>query len=248
MTRWVFGLFVVLVHVGGFSQGSTVPDFVSLKDIDPSIVQEMRYFTNHNFIGRPITGYVAPNCLLTKPAAQALAQVQAELKTFSLSLKVYDCYRPQRAVNDFVAWAKDLNDKKMKKEFYPKVEKDTLFRDGYIAEKSGHSRGSTVDLTITPLPVPSEGTYKEGQKLKECFLPAKKRFKDNSLDMGTGYDCFDPLAHPENPEVGAIQKQNRLLLKSMMEKFGFKYLTTEWWHFTLKNEPYPDQYFDVEVK
>jgi len=224
------------------------PSLVALHDVDPTIIQEMRYATNHNFIGRPIKGYDAPHCLLTKEAAHALSQVQAELKTQSMSLKVYDCYRPQRAVDDFVAWASDLTALKMKKEFYPKVEKTTLFKDGYIAKKSGHSRGSTMDLTIVSLPAEPEASFKEGQKLEECFLPEGRRFDDNSLDMGTGYDCFDLLSHTDNPAISSAQKQNRLLLKSLMEKYGFKNLYTEWWHYTLKDEPYPTQYFDFEIK
>jgi D-alanyl-D-alanine dipeptidase len=227
---------------------STSSDLVALKDVDPTIIQEIRYATIHNFIGRPIHGYFAPNCLLTRDAATALSKVQSELKSKALSLKVYDCYRPQRAVDDFVAWAKDLSDVKMKREFFPKVNKSDLFKDGYIAEKSGHSRGSTVDVTIVPLPPPSEAVFKEGLKLKPCTFVQGSRFADGSVDMGTGYDCFDPLAHTENPSISATQKWNRHLLKSTMEKFGFKNLDEEWWHFTLKNEPFPDRYFDIEIK
>ncbi len=227
---------------------STTSDLVALKDIDPTIIQEIRYATPHNFVGRPIKGYSAPHCLLTREAALALSKVQSELKSKSLTLKVYDCYRPQRAVDDFVAWAKDLSDVKMKREFYPKVNKSELFKDGYIAEKSGHSRGSTVDLTIVPFPPPSEANYKEGQKLKPCTFVQGSRFADGSVDMGTGYDCFDPLAHTENPSISATQKWNRHLLKSTMEKYGFKNLDEEWWHFTLKNEPFPDRYFDIEIQ
>lgn len=201
---------------------STSSDLVPLKEIDPTILQEIRYASSHNFIGRPIKGYSAPHCLLTRDAALALSKVQSDLKSKSLSLKVYDCYRPQRAVDDFVAWAKNLSDVKMKREFYPKVDKSNLFKDGYIAEKSGHSRGSTVDLTIVPLPPPSEAVYKEGQKLKPCTFVQGSRFADGSVDMGTGYDCFDPLAHTENTSISATQKWNRHLLKSTMEKFGFK--------------------------
>jgi len=222
--------------------------FTYLDEVDPSIIQEMRYLGNHNFIGRPILGYYVPRCILTVEAAEALAKVQAELKQYSMSLKVYDCYRPQKAVDSFVAWAKDLNDTKTRKEFYPKVDKTNLFKDGYIAEKSGHSRGSTMDLTIVPLPIPKQTEYRGGEPLFECYLPVDKRFKDNTLDFGTGFDCFDPFAHTANQEVGSLQKRNRLMLKSMMEKNGFKNLAEEWWHYTLRNEPYPDRYFDFDVK
>jgi D-alanyl-D-alanine dipeptidase len=201
--------------------GNGLPDgFVYLSDVDPTIIEEMRYFGNHNFMGRPITGYESPRCILTEAAAKGLAAVQAELKEYSMSLKVYDCYRPQRAVDSFVLWAKDLTDRKTMKEFYPKVDKSNLFRDGYIAEKSGHSRGSTMDLTVVPLPAPKQSTYEDGMKLAECYLPEGKRFNDNSLDFGTGFDCFDPLAHTANPLISLAQKQRRLMLKSLMEKNG----------------------------
>jgi len=216
--------------------------------VAPNIIQEMRYATDHNFVGRPIKGYGAAECWVTVAAAKALTTVEAKLGAHSLSLKVYDCYRPQRAVDDFVAWSKDLTDVKMKREFYPKIDKSTLFHDGYIAEKSGHSRGSTVDLTLVHMPAGPQGTYPNGQDLKECYRPQAERFLDNSLDMGTGYDCFDPRAHTENPEISPEQKQNRQLLKSVMEQYGFKNYDQEWWHFTLKNEPYPNKYFDIEIK
>ncbi|MBP6218424.1 MAG: M15 family metallopeptidase [Oligoflexales bacterium] len=230
------------------AHGTALPGgFTRLVSVDASIIQEMRYAEEHNFIGKPIHGYEAGSCILTVPAAQALALVQAELRAFSLSLKVYDCYRPQRAVDHFVAWAKDLQDTKTKQEFYPMVEKDRLFLDGYIAEKSGHSRGSTVDLTIVTLPVGQQAFYHDGQALIPCYAPAEERFKDNSLDFGTGFDCFDPLSHPENPSLGTQQKQRRLLLRSLMEKHGFKNYDKEWWHFTLKDEPFKDRYFDFVV-
>jgi D-alanyl-D-alanine dipeptidase len=174
--------------------------------------------------------------------------VQKDLEPYSLSLKIYDCYRPQRAVNHFVRWATEIENTKTKKEFYPTVDKRNLFKDGYIDSKSGHSRGSTVDLTIVPSPVPIQPQYSPGQKLYECYLPAAKRFPDNSIDMGTGFDCFDELSHTANTNIGRQQKINRLLLKSLMEKHGFRNYDKEWWHFTLKNEPFPDTYFDFVIE
>ena len=222
--------------------------FVDLRDVVPSILLDIRYFGPHNFVGQKVDGYQAPKCILTRDAALALSRVQEELNQFGLTLKVYDCYRPQRSVDHFVRWAKDVSDIKTKKEFYPTVDKRNLFRDGYIASRSGHSRGSTVDLTIVPLPVPHQEAYLPGQALAECFLPANKRFKDNGIDMGTGFDCFHELSHPENREVGLKQRINRLLLKVLMDKHGFKNLPEEWWHFTLKEEPYPDRYFDFVIE
>ncbi|MCM6773121.1 M15 family metallopeptidase [Nocardia sp. CDC159] len=223
-------------------------DFVSVTDVDPTIRVDARYFGVHNFIGSPIAGYEAPKCLLTRRAAAALAEVQRELAPMRLSLKTYDCYRPQRAVDQFVAWANDLGDVKMKKEFYPSVDKANLFRDGYIAAKSGHSRGSTVDVTIVALPAPASEQYHPGDSLRECFLPAGQRFGDDSLDFGTGFDCFDPAAHTANPTVGGTQRGLRALLSDAMADHGFENLPEEWWHFTLRDEPFPDIYFDFPVR
>ena len=156
----------------------------------------MRYLTPHNFIGRRIPGYRENVCLLTRPAAEALKRVQAAVRAKGYTLKVYDCYRPQRSVDAFVAWAKDLSDRRMKAEFYPRVRKQVLFKEGYIASQSGHSRGSTVDLTLVKLPPRRQERYHRGDRLRDCAAPARRRFRDNSIDMGTGYDCFDPLAHP----------------------------------------------------
>jgi zinc D-Ala-D-Ala dipeptidase len=241
-------LCILQACVSGTKKNETLPDgFVYLSEVDASIIQEMRYADIHNFMGRPIPGYLASKCILTREAAEALKNVQSELRVFSLTLKVYDCFRPQRAVNAFISWAADLKDIKMKREFYPRLGKEHLFKDGYIAEKSGHSRGSTVDLTIVPLPVLPQEQFHKGDKLRTCDSPASIRFGDNSLDFGTGFDCLDPKAHTANPSLSLDQKKNRVMFKSVMEKYGFKNLDVEWWHFTLKNEPYPDHYFDFPV-
>ncbi len=150
-----------------------MPDtFVHIEEIIPDALLDIRYFTEHNFLGVKVDGYLAPACILTRPAAEALARVQKDLAPFGMTIKIYDCYRPQRAVDHFVRWAKDVGDTRTKKEFYPTVDKQNLFRDGYIAERSGHSRGSTVDLTLVPLPAPIQPAYKAGDPLKECCLPA----------------------------------------------------------------------------
>ena len=222
--------------------------FVDVHEQIPSIIMDIRYYGPHNFVGQRIDGYNAPKCLLTQKAAQALARVQEDLEEFSFSLKIYDCYRPQRAVNHFVRWAKDTGDTRTKKEFYPTVEKKNLFKDGYIAARSGHSRGSTVDLTIVPVPVPRQDGYRPGQELFACFLPEGKRFRDNSIDMGTGFDCFHALSHTANHDIDVKQRANRLLLKTLMEKHGFINYEKEWWHFSLKEEPYRDTYFDFAIE
>lgn len=238
--------FLILSPFVGHANVSYPAGFVSLEAVAPSISIDMRYVGSHNFVGVPVRGYLAPKCILTERTARALAAVQEELKSQNLGLKVYDCYRPQRAVDHFVAWASDLSDVKMKKEFYFNVAKEHLFRDGYIASKSGHSRGSTVDLTLVSLSSGQDPAY--NGPLMECFKPVGTRWHDNSVDMGTEYDCFDVLSHTLNPNISAPQRQARLLLKSLMEKHGFRGLAEEWWHFTLNDEPYPKTYFDFEVK
>ncbi|OGU59001.1 MAG: D-alanyl-D-alanine dipeptidase, partial [Ignavibacteria bacterium RBG_13_36_8] len=211
-----------------------VPEgFVDVSKYIPSIILDMRYVNTHNFLGVPVDGYNAPKCYLTKEAALALKKVQDELTTFGLSLKIYDGYRPQRAVDHFVRWAKALDDTLTKREFYPTVDKKDLFRDGYISSKSGHSRGSTVDLTIVSLPLSEQESYSEGQKLCECYLHAEKRFKDNSIDMGTGFDCFHENSWTQSENINAEQRAHRMLLKTIMAKYGFRNYEKEWWHYTL---------------
>jgi zinc D-Ala-D-Ala dipeptidase len=197
--------------------------FVDTAAVVPGLIVEARYAGAHNFVGRPIDGYEAPRCLLTRPAANALAQVAGDLAAHDLKIKVFDCYRPTRAVSDFAHWARDLDDTLGKREFYPDVDKRTLFRDGYIASQSGHSRGSTLDLTL----VNSEG---------------------QELDMGTPFDFFSPRSWPGAPNIGRSAEENRALLAAAMRRRGFRPYDKEWWHFTLADEPYPSTYFNFPVK
>lgn len=198
--------------------------FVDLQKAVPTVVLDLRYSGENNFIGKPIDGYEAHICYISTSAAVALKAVQEKLLPFGFGLKVFDAYRPQRSVNHFVRWAKDLSDTKMKATYYPNVLKSELFEKGYIAARSGHSRGSTVDLTLIDL-----ATGKE-------------------LDMGTGFDFFSPISWPTSKEVTSQQRANRLLLRSIMLSQGFRPLEEEWWHFTLANEPYPTTYFDFVVR
>jgi D-alanyl-D-alanine dipeptidase len=221
--------------------------FVWLRDVAPTIEQDIRYYGSHNFIGRPIVGYEAPECILTRQTAEALLAIQAELTQSRLSLKVYDCYRPQRAVDDFIAWATVTEDQATKAEFYPRVDKADFFDLGYVAKKSGHTRGSTVDLAIVPLGHPAEPTYAPGEELADCALPADQRFADPTLDFGTGYDCMDEKSHHGNADIASVAQANRLILKDIMERHGFVPYAEEWWHYTLKDEPFPDTYFDFPV-
>jgi zinc D-Ala-D-Ala dipeptidase len=247
-------IFVLIVLVAwqfvtiSFAAGERPEGFVDIQDVIPDIQLDIRYFGSHNFVGANIAGYNAGKCLVTLETAAALANVQKDLGQFSLALKIYDCYRPQRAVNHFVKWATEIDNTKTKKEFYPTIDKRNLFRDGYIDSKSGHSRGSTVDLTIIPRGAAKQADYFPGQKLFACFLPAGQRFRDNSIDMGTGFDCFHELSHTANDKIGPQQRINRMLLKSLMGKYGFRNYEKEWWHYTLNNERYPDTYFDFEIE
>ena len=244
--------FIIVLQISALAQSVHVSEkpaeFVDIQQIIPNILIDLRYATFYNFVGKPIDGYRAPVCYVTRSTAEALREVQKELAPMGLSLKIYDAYRPQRAVDHFVRWAKDLSDTLMKAAFYPDVDKSRLFAEGYIASRSGHSRGSTVDITIVPLPASPPSAYSPGDSLCDCRAQLSRRFPDNSLDMGTAWDCFDPLSHTANPEIDGQQRANRLLLKTLMEKHGFRNYEKEWWHFTLVNEPFPDTYFDFVVE
>ncbi len=238
----------VLAHAAPAIAGERRPaDIVDARTVIPDLVVDMRYLTARNFVGRPIAGYRAPVCLLTQRAAAALKRVEDELKPRGLGLKVYDCYRPQRAVDEFAAWGDDLRNQKMKPEFYPGVDKRNLFRDGYIAHRSGHSRASTVDLTIVPLAAPAP-EIPATAPIRACAPAWAARLPDASIDMGTGFDCFGAVSHTANASIGEPPMANRKLLKSLMGKQGFINNRQEWWHYTLGDEPYPGTYFDFPVE
>ena len=198
--------------------------FVSVGEVIPDVLLDIRYYSSFNFIGERIDGYEEPAALLTREAAQALKEASNEAMEQGFRLKIYDAYRPQKAVDHFVRWAKDPEDIRMKAFFYPELEKKEIIPQGYIAEHSGHSRGSTVDLTL--------------------FDMATQR----DLDMGGTFDFFGELSHPDYSGVSEVQHANRMLLQSLMVKHGFRPLETEWWHFTLENEPWPDTYFTFSVR
>lgn len=199
-------------------------DFVLVTDVVQDAILEIRYYSTYNFVGARIDGYEQPVALLTRPAAEVLRMVSDDLKAHGYRLKIYDAYRPQRAVDHFVRWAEDLTDDAMKPVFYPQVDKRDLFTQGFIARKSGHSRGSTVDLTLVD------------------------EYTGRDVDMGGSFDYFGELSQPGYREgLMQAQQDNRMLLQEAMMKRGFKPLSTEWWHFTLIQEPYPEQYFDFPV-
>jgi zinc D-Ala-D-Ala dipeptidase len=218
----LMGLCVASLSVNAVAQDRPAA-FVDAAAVVPGLIVDARYAGSHNFVGRPIEGYQAARCFLTKPAAEALAQVAHDLAARGLVLKVFDCYRPARAVANFVRWARNLNDTAGKREFYPEVDKRMLFRDGYISSRSGHSRGSTVDLTLA---------HTDGSE----------------LEMGTPFDFFSPRSWPSSPSVSPEAKENRALFAAAMRRRGFRPYPREWWHFTLAHEPFPDTYFDFPVK
>ncbi|MGL4858946.1 MAG: M15 family metallopeptidase [Enterobacteriaceae bacterium] len=243
----LFSLSVLSIAVHGKTKETRPNDFVDISTVIPQIQVDMRYYGEHNFTGERIKGYQAPVCLLTRAAVQGLQQVEKHLLPMGLTLKVYDCYRPQQAVDFFDQWAQKLSETRMKTEFYPAIKKSELFDKQYIMKKSGHSRGSTLDVTIVPVDsrIPA---YDPTRGLVDCTAEQSARSPDNSLDFGTGYDCFSTLSHPDSLQVGPQARSNRLLLSMLMEQAGFQPLATEWWHFTLKNEPYPKTYFNFPVR
>ena len=195
------------------------PSFVRIDQLIPDIIIDLKYAGCDNFIGAVVDGYEQAEALLSRPAAEALARVAADLRQQNLRIKIFDAYRPQRAVEHFLRWANSAEDHRTKAHFYPALEKPQLFEQGYLFSRSSHSRGSTVDLTLVD---------ERGEE----------------LDMGTIFDFFGPQSWPESADVSPRQRANRDRLQRVMQRHGFVGVREEWWHFTLRNEPYPDQYFD----
>jgi zinc D-Ala-D-Ala dipeptidase len=239
---------IVLVSLtlsGPALAAETMPeDFVYLRDVDPTIMQDMRYAGDRNFTGAPVPGYQAPECVLVCQAAEALKRVQDGLRAKGLTLKVYDCYRPVQSVASFVEWAKKPDDPEAKATYYPNLAKNALFPD-YIATRSGHSRGSTVDLTLMPIDArPSGG---DAAPERSCTAPQGVSAPDGSLAMGTNFDCFDVKANTETSGLTEEKRSNRAALVEAMQAQGFVNYPMEWWHFTFQPEPYPDTYFDFPI-
>ena len=216
---------VFLIFLGITGVFAQLPEgFVYVDDKIPTIEIELRYLTNNNFVGMPIDGYNKEVAILSEQAARSLNGAQDELKKYNLSIKIFDSYRPQRAVDHFIRWARDVNDTINKGRFYPDVKKRDLFKEEYIATRSGHSRGSTLDITLVDL-----NTCEE-------------------LDMGSPYDFFGRESWVNYNAITAQQRANRLLLQTIMSKHGFRNYPKEWWHFTLRAEPFPDTYFDFVIE
>lgn len=217
-------LFTLLVSINSTFFRSNLPSgFSYIQEEVPSIILEIRYAGTNNFTGRKIPGYKEPLAILTTDAIRALRDAQKELNTKGYCLKIYDAYRPQQAVDFFVEWSRDNSDTLMKPQYYPNNRKGDLFALDYIASQSGHSRGSTVDVTLVDM-------------------------NNNEIDMGSRYDYFGPVSHHNSNLISDSQKQNRQLLKNIMEKHGFSSYSKEWWHYTLQQEPFPDTYFNFAVE
>lgn len=217
-------LLAIGATVGSAADRHPLPDgFVYLDHAIPDVVVELRYATGDNFVGQTVDGYRHDHAIVSMQAAAALAEVQAALRPFGFGIKVFDAYRPQRAIEHFVRWSQDLDAQQTKRDYYPDVAKTDLFEEGYIAARSSHSRGSTVDLTLVYL---------------------DEAGSTHEFDMGSGFDFFGLESWPDSHSVSAQQRANRVLLRNLMIANGFSPYAQEWWHFTLRGEPHPDTYFD----
>ena len=233
------------------AEGAIPADFIEIRTVDKTIKVEARYASDWNFMGRPVAGYSANKCYLTKKAALSLSKAQKLLRKKNLGLLAFDCFRPARAVADFVAWTKNTKDSEMKPIFYPDEPKESLIERGYIADRSGHSRGSTIDLTIIDTrrlkpPVKAWPLLQFREEKTDCRLQSNIS-STGQLDMGTKFDCFSVLANTLNPEISFTAKSNRKILQDAMESSGFSNYEKEWWHFTLKDEHFKDAYFDFPI-
>jgi len=209
--------------MSGEANAALPEGFVYVDTLVPELSVDLKYCTRDNFLGETVDGYEAARVIATGAAARALADVQAELALFDLGLRIFDAYRPQRAVDHFIRWAENEDDHSTQAAFYPGLRKHQLFDEGYVSRRSTHTRGSTFDLTVVT------------------------RSGNEPLDMGTAFDFFGPASWPTWPDATPVQKNNRLLLRGVMGKHGFEPHDYEWWHFTLANEPFPDTYFDFPV-
>lgn len=225
-SAWRRGAILAWLSLGAVAAADLPEGFVYLHDVAPTIEADLKYCDADNFVGAPVDGYERPVCVVSRAAADALRAAQAELSQWGLTLIVFDAFRPQRAVDHFVRWAADPDDVKTKAAHYPDVPKDELFERGYIAAQSSHSRGSAVDLTL--------GYAREGGAVP--------------LDMGAPFDFFGERSWTAYAEITPQQRANRMLLSTVLAKHGFKNYPKEWWHFNLRNEPFPDRYFDFPIR
>jgi D-alanyl-D-alanine dipeptidase len=239
-------LALTVVMEAALAQAPLSVDFVHLRAVDPSIAQDIRYAGPDNFVGRPLDGYQAPECILRRDAAAALKRVQADLAGAGLALKVYDCYRPARAVRAMVRWVKETGPDGSAKRFYPRLTKRSLLA-GYIAARSQHSTGTAVDLTLVARTPHASAVSAAPSGDVPCTAPASLRGDGESIDMGTGFDCFDRNSHSNARDIGAEPRQWRAVLAAAMRKHGFRSYYREWWHFTYAGAA-PVAYYDFPIR
>lgn len=247
MTRYLRNFAAALLMASTVSMiHAALPEgFVYLDDLDSTIQTSMRYATKENFVGAVVDGYKVSRIIMTKQAAQALCLVQKELLQEGYSLVVYDAYRPQKAVDHFIRWSNNLQDISTKNRYYPNIAKDSVFDLGYVAKRSGHSRGSTIDLSIIQV----------DKKLKKPILQVRTInghqipfFDDGTVDMGSSFDLLDEASHHDSPKMTDAYNSQRHYLREKMLKHGFKMYSQEWWHYTLVNEPFPNTFFDFDIE
>lgn len=222
----------ILIIVSFFAANQAIAQpkgFVYLKDIDPTIIEDLRYPTYNNLVGRPIAGYEHAHCILTKRVALALSQVQKKLKPYSMSLKIFDCYRPKTAVDDYMAWMINPYNQQMQEVYYPNISKADIVKTGYLTAQSSHMRGGSVDVTIV-------------------YLPVKAKDPAIEVAMGTTFGFLDEDSSPKKEDVKDYAKHNRSYLRQLMQDAGFKPDDKVWWHFTFKNEQYPHKEFDFKIR
>ena len=238
MQKWHVILAITLTGLGlsgpQTAHAQALPGgFVYLRDVEPGIIQDMRYATSNNFVGRPLSGYGAGECVVKREVAQLLKSVQEELSLQGLSLKMFDCYRPTRAVADMVAWSRDGKETAAQRRYNPTFRKQDLFRLGYIAERSGHSTGAALDLTLVDIKADNSAIFDASKSYAACTANVNERAPEGSVDMGTGYDCSDIKANTAAKSITANQRQWREKLVAVMVRRGFVNYSKEWWHFSL---------------
>jgi D-alanyl-D-alanine dipeptidase len=233
LVRTIATVFWLIQATAARSATPLPDDFVFLRDVDPTIFQDIRYAGSNNFVGRPLAGYGAAECVAKRDVALRLESIQQELALQGLSLKMLDCYRPVRAVRDMAVWARDGHETAAQRRYNPAFSKADLFRLGYIAEQSGHSTGAAVDLTLVDLKADNLVAFDPNRAYADCTAPARARAPEGSVDMGTGYDCSDVKAHTAAKSITSAQRRWREKLLLLMARHGFANYPKEWWHFSL---------------
>jgi len=244
--KWFAPILFAAVGLAGPAGAQALPGgFAFLRDIDPSILQDIRYAGANNFVGRRLAGYEAAECVVKPEVGLALQRVQQALAPQKLSLKMLDCYRPARASHDMVLWARNGRETPAERRYNPAFAKQDLFRLGYIAEHSGHSTGAAVDLTLVDLTADNSAVYDPGKAYADCTAPVEARAPEASVDMGTGYDCSDLKAHTAASSITPAQRRWRNVLVTAMAKQGFVNYAKEWWHFSLPGAGGPAYDFPI---